>query len=266
MRLSTVSFRYSRRGPWILKDVELTLPSGSVVEVTGRNGAGKSTLLRLLAGFVPPSRGTIPDRPAVVGYAPDVFPVGQPFTAADYLAHMCRIRGVPPASAADLAVRLNATHLLGQPLGDLSKGSAQKIGIIQSLLAPPDLLILDEPFAGLDEQTRAELPVIIGEIAARGGAVVVSDHQNQLRDFPGAEHWLVADGRVTVGALPAPAPSDARTSPSPPIPSAEPSPSSRDVPQGPSPRVVIEVIVDADEADEVEQKLRAGGYLTRRSS
>ncbi len=236
MRLSQVSFRYSRRGPWILRDVELMLRPGSVIEVTGRNGAGKSTLLRLLAGIVPPSRGTVADRPRVVGYAPDVFPVDQPFTVTDYLTHMTRVRRASSTAADELAVRLNATHLMDQPVGDLSKGSAQKVGLIQSLLAPPGLLILDEPFAGLDEQTRTELPVIIGEIAADGGTVVVSDHQNQLQNFPGADHWLVAAGAVT-----------AQT--------------------GERPRqAVIEVLVDAAEADEVEQKLRADGYTTRRAS
>ncbi|MEU8201783.1 ATP-binding cassette domain-containing protein [Streptosporangium sp. NPDC049046] len=279
MRLSTVSFRYSRRGPWILRDVELTVRPGSVIEVTGRNGAGKSTLLRLMAGFVPPSQGSIADRPEVIGYAPDVFPVDQPFTVAAYLAHMRRIRGLSSSASAagDLAERLNAAHLLDQPLGDLSKGSAQKIGLIQSLLAPPDLLILDEPFAGLDEQTRTELPVIIEEIAARGGTVVVSDHQNQLRHFPGADHWLVANGDVTVGArdsaaLPTPAPQDSpaprdtpETRPSPDT-AKELSPPPRSPSESSSSQVVIEVIVDAGDADEVEQKLRADGYLTRRSS
>ena len=216
MRLSSMSFRYSRRGPWVLRDVELTLSPGSVIEVTGRNGAGKSTLLRLLAGVIPPSRGTIADRPGIVGYAPDVFPVGQPFTVNGYLEHLARIRGISPVAAEELAVRLNATHLLNQPLGDLSKGSAQKIGLIQSLMAPPNLLILDEPFAGLDEQTRAELPLIISEIAAGGGMVVVSDHQNQLQSFPGADHWLVENGAVTSwsGGRPhqAPAPLDGEES------------------------------------------------------
>ncbi|MFJ2031388.1 ATP-binding cassette domain-containing protein [Streptosporangium sp. NPDC087985] len=237
MRLSRVSFRYSRRGPWILRDVELTLRSGSVIEVTGRNGAGKSTLLRLLAGFVPPTRGSISERPRVVGYAPDVFPTDQPFTVAAHLAHMARVRGASPAAARTLAGRLNATHLMEQPLGDLSKGSAQKVGLIQALLDPPGLLILDEPFAGLDEQTRTELPVIIGEIAERGGTVVVSDHQNQLREFPGADHWLVADHAVT-----------ART------------------PTATTRTTIIEVLVDPGDADEVEQKLRADGYITRRTT
>ncbi|MFC4057593.1 ATP-binding cassette domain-containing protein [Planomonospora corallina] len=234
MRLSEVSFRYSRRGPWVLRDVELSLGPGTVAEVTGRNGAGKSTLLRLLAGIVPASRGSVTGRPAVVGYAPDVFPVDQPFTVSAYLAHLAGIRRVPRSSGTALAERLNATHLLGLPLGDLSKGSAQKIGLIQALLAPPGLLILDEPFAGLDEQTRAELPSIIGEVAAGGGAVVVSDHQNQLREFPGAVRWLVEGGAVSV--------------------------QDGDRPR----RAVIEVIVDAADAAEVEQKLRADGHVTRR--
>ncbi|MEV4093610.1 ABC transporter ATP-binding protein [Streptosporangium saharense] len=235
MRLSKVSFRYSRRGPWVLRDIDLTLTPGTVIEVTGKNGAGKSTLLRLLAGIVPPSRGTVAQRPRVIGYAPDVFPVGQPFTVTAYLTHMAEVRGISPDAITRLAERLEATHLLGQPLGDLSKGSAQKVGLIQSLLAPPDLLILDEPFAGLDAHTRGELPAMIGEIAANGGTVVVSDHQNQLENFPGADHWLVSGGTVTTQ-------------------------------QGERPKqVVIEVLVDAAEADEVEQKLQADGYTTRRT-
>lgn len=88
--------------------------------------------------------------------------------------------------------------------------------------------------------------MIIEEIAARGGTVAVSDHQKQLQDFPGADHWLVVDGNVTTGTR-ASSPRDTSSEES-------------------SPQVVIEVIVDADDADEVEQKLRADGYLTRRSS
>ncbi|MGW0059653.1 ABC transporter ATP-binding protein [Streptosporangium sandarakinum] len=272
MRLSQVSFRYSRRGPWILEDVELTLRPGSVVEVTGRNGAGKSTLLRLLAGFVPPTRGSVSGRPRVVGYAPDVFPTGQPFTVSAYLTHMTRVRGASPAAAGDLARRLNAVHLLDLPLGDLSKGSAQKVGLIQSLLGPPDLLILDEPFAGLDERTRAELPAVIGEIAARGGTVVVSDHQNQLREFPGADHCLVADRAVTVRSAGRPAEPDPGLGSGSDSGSGSGSGSEQDTGrvagQGPATdrRAVIEVLVDPGEADEVEQKLRADGYTVRRTA
>ncbi|WP_230878534.1 ABC transporter ATP-binding protein [Planomonospora sp. ID67723] len=270
MQLSGVSFRYSRRGPWVLRNVDLDLHAGSVVEVTGRNGAGKSTLLRLLAGIVRPSRGSVAGRPPVVGYAPEVFPVDQPFTVAAYLAHMARARRVSPAAGTALAERLGAARLLGLPLGDLSKGSAQKVGLIQALLAPPGLLILDEPFAGLDEQTRAELPEIIEEVASGGGAVVVSDHQNQLRGFPGARRWLVADAAVAAldGERPPRAGAEAGRAAYPVIGrngDRAPKPDAED--DGERERhAVIEVIVDADEADEVEQKLRADGYLTRRTA
>jgi ABC-type multidrug transport system ATPase subunit len=160
-------------------------------------------------------------------------------------------------------------------------------------MAPPNLLILDEPFAGLDEQTRAELPLIISEIAAGGGMVVVSDHQNQLQSFPGADHWLVENGAVTSrsGGRPqqAPAPLDGERSQQASVPldgeESQQTPALQDDDQPATPwdpgrspqvttsqddkraqQVVIEVLVDADDADEVEQKLRADGYLTRRTS
>ncbi len=242
MRLSKVSFRYARKSPWILQEIDRELPGGRVLEITGHNGAGKSTLLRLLAGLVPPTRGTISERPRRVGYAPEGFPAAQPFTVAAYLRHMARVQAVPPrdgeAAAGEWAERLGLAHLLAVPLPDLSKGSAHKVGLVQALLGGPELLVLDEPFAGLDERARAELRAIILETADRGGTVVVSDHQAELRDVAAVAHWRVADGTVT-DAVPEPA-----------------------APGGPSPapRVVIEVTVDARDAAETERRLRAEGY------
>ncbi|GLX02831.1 ATP-binding cassette domain-containing protein [Microtetraspora sp. NBRC 16547] len=185
MRVSNMSFRYRRRDPWVLSDVELTFAPGDVTEIVGRNGAGKSTLLRLLAGLLTPVDGTISGRPPVVGYAPERFPAEQPFTVAGYLRRMADIRRADPREVETWAGRLGMEHLLGHRLPDLSKGSAHKVGLVQALLCGPGLLILDEPFAGLDAATRAELPVIIGEVAERGGMVVVSDHQGDLRGIPG---------------------------------------------------------------------------------
>lgn len=237
MRLVNVSFRYTRRSPWILRRIDLDLPEGNVIEITGRNGAGKSTLLRLLAGVVPPTRGTITGRPDRVGYAPEVFPAAQPFTAGAYLRHMARVRGAAPAEIAGWAERLGMSHLLGVPLAELSKGSGQKVGIAQALLGAPGLLILDEPFAGLDARTRDDLVTIIDEVSARGGVVVVSDHQNALRGLAGATRLRVADGGLhTVAAEERPAP---------------------------RPRKIVEVIVDADEAEAVRRGLQAEGRRVR---
>ncbi|MFI0409615.1 ATP-binding cassette domain-containing protein [Actinomadura sp. 3N508] len=197
MRLEGVAFRYHRRDPWVLRDVTLTMLPGGVTEVTGRNGAGKSTLLRVIAGLRSPYKGIVKDRPRRVGYAPERFPVDQPFTVRGYLDHMAAMRGVPAASVGTWAERLGFDHLLNVRLPELSKGSAQKVGLAQAFLDDPGLLILDEPFAGLDAATRAALPRLISEFAANEAIVVVSDHQRCIEALPGIDRLRVADGTVT---------------------------------------------------------------------
>ncbi|MEV0406961.1 ATP-binding cassette domain-containing protein [Actinoallomurus sp. NPDC050550] len=232
MRFDQAAFRYGRRAPWVLHDVTLTVPRGRIVEVNGRNGAGKSTLLRLVAGIVPPVRGRVTGRPPAVGYAPERFPAGQPFTARAYLGYMAAVRGVPPARIGDWAERLGFTELLDVRLPDLSKGSAHKAGLIQALLAAPGLLVLDEPFAGLDARTRAALPALLAELASAGSSVVVSDHQGDLREVPGVMRWQVAGQTVTEGDL------------------AEE-------------HAVVEVIVPRSQAEDLVTRLKADGYEAR---
>ncbi|MGI5226688.1 ATP-binding cassette domain-containing protein [Actinoallomurus sp. CA-142502] len=233
MQLEQVAFRYRRRAPWVLRDVTLTVPRGRLVEVSGANGAGKSTLLRLLAGVVPPVRGQVSDRPPRIGYAPEIFPAAQPFTAGAYLGHMARIRGVDESTVGKWAARLGFSGLLGTRLPDLSKGSAHKAGLIQALIAEPQLLVLDEPFAGLDSETRAALPSILSGLTAEGTSVVVSDHQGDLRKLPDVVRWRVSGHTVTVGDIP-----DEHT--------------------------VVEVTVRSDEADALVERLTADGYHARR--
>ncbi|GAA2457202.1 hypothetical protein GCM10010191_91150 [Actinomadura vinacea] len=193
-----MSFRYYRRAPWVLRDVTLTLAPGQVAEVTGRNGAGKSTFLRLVAGLRNPRRGSVIGRPSSVGYAPERFPTEQPFTVRGYLTHMAAMQKAPVTSINTWADRLAFGHLLDTRLHELSKGSAQKVGIAQALLASPDLLILDEPFAGLDAATRDSLPALISELAADGATVVVSDHQRCLEPLQGVTRVHIADHTAVV--------------------------------------------------------------------
>ncbi|MDH2430120.1 ATP-binding cassette domain-containing protein [Sphaerisporangium sp. TRM90804] len=238
MRLANLSFRYARKAPWVLHEVGLELPSGTIAEVKGRNGAGKSTLLRLLAGTARPTRGSISGRPPVVGFAPEIFPAQQPFTVSAYLAHVTAVRGLPSSVIGTWAERLGMENLLGTPLADLSKGSAHKVGLAQALLASPGLLVLDEPFSGLDERTRAELPLAMAELAGAGGIVVLSDHQNGLAGHPGVTHLTVEDAAVH-------------------------HPASGTTGHGTTAKAVIEVTVDAGEAEAVTRKLRADGYAAR---
>ena len=209
MELSGVGVRYGRRSPWVLLDVTLALPAGALVEVTGRNGAGKSSLLRVLAGVLRPAAGSVSGRPRVVGWAPERFPSAQQALAGDYLRAMARARGL--GDGAQLVVgreaeRLGLGDLLGVPLAELSKGSAQKVGLAQALLAPPDLLVLDEPWSGLDAGARAAVPGIVKEITDRGGSVAVADHQQQVAELAPDLRWHAEDGRAVLAAVAARAP------------------------------------------------------------
>jgi ABC-type multidrug transport system ATPase subunit len=180
MRMDDVWLRY-RRGHWVLEGVNLALSAGEVAVVIGRNGAGKSTLLQVAAGVLTPARGRIRDRPPVVGWVPERFPADQPFTARTYLRSMAAIRGMSDADPAIgyWAERLAFEPYLDERLNALSKGTAQKVGLAQALLVPPGLLVLDEPWEGLDEQTRGEVPSIVAGLADAGACVLISDHRGE---------------------------------------------------------------------------------------
>jgi ABC-2 type transport system ATP-binding protein len=202
MRFDGVWFRYARRGDWTLRAVDASVLPGETVVVLGRNGAGKSTLLQLGAGVLRPVRGTVVERPRVIGWVPERFPADQPFTAGQYLRRMASLRGLRGA-AAERAVggwsgRLGLDEHLDSALPALSKGTAQKVGLAQALLVPPGLLVLDEPWEGLDSVARTLVPAIVAEVTAAGGSVLVSDHRGEIAGLPDARRWSVDAGTVTV--------------------------------------------------------------------
>jgi ABC-type multidrug transport system ATPase subunit len=202
LRVVRMSKRYGR-GRWVLREVDLALAAGAAVTITGANGSGKSTLLRLLAGVSRPTRGTITGRPEVVGYVPDRFPAGDAMSAVAYLAHMGRIRGLPGnRRGLELLDRLELAGGVRTPIRALSKGNAQKVALAQALLVPPGLLVLDEPWSGLDAAAHGVLGDILGEVTGRGGTVVFTDHREAI----GRRHaWVaygISEGRVSRLAQP----------------------------------------------------------------
>ncbi len=203
MRLDGVSYRYGRRGPWILREVSVELPAGGTVVVLGRNGAGKSTLLQLAAGVLRPSGGQVRERPNPVGWVPERFPADQPFTVIGYLTAMARVHGTVEPNAIEAWVdRLGLAPYRGTRLGELSKGTAQKVGLAQALIPRPGLLVLDEPWEGLDAAARELVPEIVAEVVGAGGIVLVSDHRGETGRLPGAvTTWTVANGTVAAGEI-----------------------------------------------------------------
>ncbi|MGW0464669.1 ATP-binding cassette domain-containing protein [Streptomyces sp. NPDC003027] len=172
--------RYGLRGPWVLRGVDLTLPAGALVRITGTNGTGKSTLLRLIAGIDAPSEGRIRGRPPRTAYVPERFPAALPFTARGYLVHLGRVQGLGRAQAAARAGewldRFTAGGFADTPLAELSKGTSQKVAVAQALLAEPGVLVLDEAWTGLDAGARRELDHAVRARVAAGGTVVFVDH------------------------------------------------------------------------------------------
>ncbi|MFJ7085242.1 ATP-binding cassette domain-containing protein [Streptomyces griseus] len=200
MNLRGVGHRYGLRGAWVLRGVDLALPTRALVRVEGANGVGKSTLLRLLAGIDAPAEGRITGRPARTAYVPERFPAALPLTATGYLVHLGRIHGLRTAEAKRRAGewlnRFGAADHARTPLAELSKGTSQKVAVAQALLAAPDLLVLDEAWTGLDTAARAELDRAVAERVAAGATVVFVDHDP--RRLAGAADLTLrtADGGV----------------------------------------------------------------------
>lgn len=204
MRAASVGKRYGR-GPWIFAEVTLTLDPGQVVAISGANGSGKSTLLNVLAGSVRPTSGTISARPRHIGYVPDRFPARQRMPALAYLTHMGRIRGLSSGdsrrAASELLERFSFNAGLGAPLRTLSKGNAQKVALAQALIMPADLLILDEPWTGLDDLGRRALTEVVRESTARGGTAVVSRHLAVPDSLVYTTNFVLTDGTLTEAPL-----------------------------------------------------------------
>ncbi|MER5206237.1 ATP-binding cassette domain-containing protein [Streptomyces sp. NPDC002825] len=200
MRLEHVGRRHGPRGPWVLRQVSLDLPSAALVRVAGTNGTGKSTLLRLLAGIDAPTEGRVTGRPARTAYVPERFPVALPFTALDYLVHLGRVQGLgPPAARAraeEWLERFGAGTHARTALAELSKGTSQKVAVAQALLADPALLVLDEAWTGLDAGARDELDAAVRERLAAGATVVFVDHDPRRLEGEAAVVYGVEGGRV----------------------------------------------------------------------
>lgn len=204
LRLAGVHKRYGR-GRWVLRDVDLGIAGGEVVAITGENGSGKSTLLRVLAGVARPTRGKVLGRPGAIGYVPDRFAPTERLSALAYLTHLGRIRGLSTerarARAGDLLERLALVGGGTAPLRTLSKGNAQKVAVAQALLVAPQLLVLDEPWSGLDRSAHGVLSEIIGEVAEAGGSVVVTDHRESITGTHASVTYAVEDGEVALSSV-----------------------------------------------------------------
>ena len=169
-----------------LHDLTLQVKAGEIYGFLGPNGAGKSTTIRTLMNFIQPTSGSaticgrdiIRDSVAIkrrVGYLSGDLAMYPKMTGAQFLEYMGELR--PPASKAykaELIKRFKAE--MHKPLGDLSRGNRQKIGIVQAFMHQPEVVIMDEPTSGLDPLMQEEFYELLSESRQRGAAVFSSSH------------------------------------------------------------------------------------------
>jgi ABC-2 type transport system ATP-binding protein len=207
VRCAGVAKRYGPARPWVLRDVDAEVMAGQVVHLDGPNGSGKSTLLRVIAGVSPPSRGErLAGDGCRVGFVPEAGKPPRSMAAGRYLRLHAAVadrravgeEGGPGAAAGSaeverLADALGCAPFLPQPLESLSKGTLRKMMLIGALAGAPSLLVLDEPFGGLDPGAQEALAGLLAERAAAGTAVLFSDHREGGARLAADRRWLVAE-------------------------------------------------------------------------
>jgi ABC-2 type transport system ATP-binding protein len=178
-------------GPTVaVDDVSFTVDHGEVVGFLGPNGAGKSTTMRLVTNYLEPEKGAVlidgtdvRDDPVAVrrriGYLPENNPLYPDMLVSEFLRFVGDLRGVGldgPGSAIDDAVLATGiAEVFYRPIGELSKGYKQRLGLASAILHRPDFLILDEPTEGLDPNQRQEIRKLIREVG-KDHTVLLSTH------------------------------------------------------------------------------------------
>lgn len=181
-----------------LHDLDFTLEPPEVVALVGVNGAGKSTLIKLMLDLLPPTRGGLnisglpaaePRARAELAYLPERFLPPHYLNAAQCLAWMTSLYGAKPQAErqAQVLAQLDLDpDRLSLPVGSLSKGTAQKLGLAAVVLSERSLWLLDEPLSGLDPIARAGFLTLLAEHRAAGGSVLYATHVlsdvNQIAD------------------------------------------------------------------------------------
>lgn len=189
--------------------INLTMTKG-VYGLLGVNGAGKTTLMRMICTLLKPTNGSITcdgkdifrmggEYRSLLGYLPQDFGFYPEFTVKDYLLYIASIKGVRPIVARkrvkELISKVGLTKVANKKMKKLSGGMKRRAGIAQAMLNDPQILILDEPTAGLDPNERIRFRKLISELAEER-LVLLSTHIVSDIEYVASEVWLMKDGKM----------------------------------------------------------------------
>ena len=188
--------------------VDLSVPEGAIYGILGPNGAGKTTTLRMLLGIIDPDEGVRRvfghDRPhdiaRLIGYLPEERGLYPAMKCDEAIAFMGALRGLPLDEGRQRGRELMEAHGLGhavdRQIRQLSKGMAQTVQLLGTLVHRPRLVVLDEPFSGLDAINQGKLEVMIRELAADGVTVIFSTHVIHHAERLCDDVAIIAGGKV----------------------------------------------------------------------
>ena len=214
LEIEDVSKQY-RRGVLALRSFSLELKPG-VLGLLGPNGAGKTTLMSILATITKASKGRVlwdgvdiarsPDAlRTVLGYLPQDFGVYPNLNAVEFLEYLAAVKGLDAVSSKrrieELLNLVNLTEARKRPLGGFSGGMKQRVGIAQALLNDPELLIVDEPTAGLDPEERVRFRNLLSELSGER-IVILSTHIVSDVEATATDIALIEKGSLVAHATP----------------------------------------------------------------
>jgi ABC-2 type transport system ATP-binding protein len=205
-------------GPFVaIEDISFAIPEGQIVAFLGPNGAGKSTTMKILTGFLAPSEGTAAiagldiqrqriEASRKFGYLPENGPLYLDMTPGETLRFFGEARGLEGTELDDrirwAAQQCAVSEVLEKPIGKLSKGFRQRVGLAQALLHDPEVLIMDEPTAGLDPNQIREFRHNLQQLG-QTKTILISTHILREVEVTADRVLVVHEGRLIFDGLPA---------------------------------------------------------------
>jgi len=196
--ISNLTKKFGRRV--VLSDINLQISRGNSIGFIGRNGSGKSTLLKIIAGLMPFETGSVVHNGKLkFGYVPERFPAMN-ITARDYIMQIGAVSGLQKDEVHECSTQLFKAlfmqDMIETPIRYLSKGTIQKMAVVQAFITTPDVLLLDEPISGQDMASQQVFIDMINRLRKQGVTVLCSCHEDYMVNAIAEYVYEIVDGKL----------------------------------------------------------------------